>query len=433
MIDMKLETQAIESVTNLVGKECRFRDSPVSIGHGAQTAYPSGELFVNKGVIEKSDYVVATPWWFTKEKYVNNDWSMISETVPDRVSEACGRPQRRVVANAAGVSAVRRGDLLRLPTGPNDESIALIKAHANLRRAMASIPMLIAERKETVKTIGKYSTFVLNNVITLQRKDLKRWMRELKRHKGKPEKLKRIAQDIANSHLEFVFGVLPVIGDIEGLCELLVEEQLDFRTGRGRHTSQQKTVTKRLITSSGAFPRQMVEEVEKRTRHSVRIGLRYDIDLRILNDASRLGFNPIYTWYDLTPLSFVVGWFSNLNSWLQSLDPVFGLTYRTGYCSIRAETNCKRSITSTPLPTTIVSGSGEGFGERIEQTRKVYKNEPGLPPPTFLDNYGVFAAIATVSLAVQRKVKTAEIEIAKKPFRYRRGKPRNLPPIRYKP
>lgn len=315
-------------------------------------------------------------------------------------------------------------------------AVSITKAQANLRKAIANVPMLYAERKASVKTITSYSKFILNNAITMQRKDVKQWLKAIRRRK-RPEQLKRLANQIADRHLEFVFGVMPLIDDIVGLVEFIGSENRTFRTGRGNMTSVKSTSLTSKHPNGGMYDGSFSRSRVKTERHSVRTALRYDIDSSVLNNASLLGFNPIYAWYDLTPLSFLVGFFSNLNQWLQSLDGTPGLTFRTGYSTIRTTVSVADDI--RPMSNVVNSGrtykgvgSANYVGSGLIQNRIAYSSNPGVQRPYLLDNASFFAFAVGSSLTIQRFVNEAKREIRTKPFRYRGPKPKNLPPIKWR-
>lgn len=396
---------------------------------GLKKVLEDGEIFV-KGALVKGDHVHALPYNFQK----------IEVDCPSWTHEYKWRGSTRKCAALGFVYKGRYyGDgrtltgFSSLPTGSIGakdrefvDSISILKAQADLRKALVNTPLLLAEAAATLKTLKLYSRAILNNVITLQRKDLKEWLAAVKRLKGKPDRLKKIAQDIASRHLEFVFGVLPLIDEMEGMVELVTREQHATRTGRGRHTMR-KNLQDRVTSTRGA---RVTETTE--VRYSVRTGLRCDIDLKVLHDMSQIGFNPLYTFYDLTPLSFVTGWFSNFDLWVKSLDPIPGLNYVTGYSTRRSELTSVKTAGPGSDNTYDSFGSGKGRCVVTSQNRVPHDAMPEIQSLRFMDRTSFFAAAASLSLVIQRSVKIANNEIKRKPFRYRKGKPKYLPPITYK-
>lgn len=408
---------------------CELKPSGTVPVPGLRSVLEDGELFV-KGALVKGDHVRALPYSF--QKVVVNCPYWEHEYKQRGGSAKCMAAGEKYSARFFGSGLTLTG-FNGLPQGSITkkqqefvDSISIQKAQADLRKALVNTPLLLAEAAATLKTLKLYSRAILNNVVTLQRKDLKEWLAAVKRLKRKPDRLKKVAQDIASRHLEFVFGVLPLIDEMEGLAELVTKERYAVRTGRGRHTY--RTVLDDKVSSiRGA---RVIET--KEVRYSVRTGLRCDIDLKVLNDMSLIGFNPLYTFYDLTPLSFITGWFSNFDLWVKSLDPIPGLNYVTGYSTRRTEVIGRK--TASPGADSYYDSFGSGKGECVvtSQNRIVHSRMPDIQGLRFMDRTSFFAAAASLSLVIQRTVKIANDEIRRKPFRYRGRKPKYLPPITYK-
>lgn len=419
-------------------KPCRR--IPMKLSQPGPFRVQVGESFVRDPVTHQGDHVHALPYWYKKTVLPAYNKHVVTLT-EYRTTVGCkDEPIYAVhqydVGPRACITQAEIGLVKPQSTSVkfNVRSSAIIKAQADLRKQMASLPMLFMERKATVKTIGKYSKFILNNAITMQRKDVKRWLKAIKRQSS-PEKLKTIAQQTANKHLEFVFGVMPLIDDLHGLTEFFAEKRVNVRTGNGRH--RQKAPTRNTLKERVSHGSRMYinSETSYIADYSVRCKLRMTISSHIANDASKLGFNPIYTWYDATPLSFIVGWFSNLNTWLRTLDPITGLQFETGHISTREQARVERKISISSFkpdkPVTVSNGQLTSIAEYTDFEREALSELPGLQMPSFQDNASLFAAFASVSLLVQRYVKSAEREISAKPFRYRGPKPKFLKPIRF--
>lgn len=300
---------------------------------------------------------------------------------------------------------------------------ALLKAQAALRNADASIPMMLKERAATVAMMKSYAGRSLDLIRRRQLADVKRWKSFAKRPR---EQKKFLAQQIANEHLMFVFGLLPLIGELEGLAEHVTRDEHKFIKGRGRHT-------KKLEESSAQehpYGHHTVTKIQD--IYSVRCNLRADISMKVLAQAQQLGFNPLYTLYDFTPLSFVTGWFSNFNFWLKSLDPLYGSTFRTGSYSTRVQTVITKETHPWSTDRLTPKGNGSSFGMKVHDVREPINSMPPTGAPEFYNNFSFFSVAASASLFVQRKVKLTQKAIGMKPFRYRSKKPAYLPPITYK-
>lgn len=300
---------------------------------------------------------------------------------------------------------------------------ALLKAQADLRKADASIPMMLKERAETVKMMKSYAGRGLDLIRRRQLADVKRW-KSLKR--APREQKKFLAQTIANEHLMFIFGMLPLLEDLEGLAKHVTRDEHKFIKGRGRQTK--KVESSKAIAHEHAF--HTVHKTEY--VYSVRCDLRADITFKIGARMQQLGFNPLYTVYDFTPLSFITGWFSNFNYWLRSLDPLYGSEFRTGSFSIREQCVVEKVTHGWETVYERPTGNGKSFGTKVKDTRLAIASEPPTGSPEFYNNLSFYSVAAGASLFVQRKVKLAQRTIGMKPFRYRSKKPAYLPPITYK-
>lgn len=419
-----------------------------------QRAFEYGEQMIRPMSVQKGDGIHAMPWVWMKKTVENSDFMVETKT---SLHHNNGSAQREIeetrninVAEHIIVSQDSPFLVGGLPKSTIDliKSTAILKAQASLNKQVASLPLLFAERKATLKTIGSYSKFILNNAITMQRKDVKKWLNALKRKK-RPEQLKTLAKQIADRHLEFVFGVLPILSEIEDSVKHFSKPRLDVRTGRGRDRRVVETEGYETVNvTNGLFNRFPVfgtVVTVTRSDFSTRCDLRCSITSHVANDASLLGFNPLYTWYDMTPLSFVVGWFSNFNTWVQSLDPLMGLEYVTGSSShkdTRTVAKYMKGIHVQPnpigedllqgVPTVKPQQSSVNSVSYDDFVREVHSEMPGIQPLRLMDKTSFFAAAASLSLTIQRMVKDTNREIAKKPFRYRSKRPRNLPPITYR-
>lgn len=391
-----------------------------------------GSAFVRLMPPQKGDGIRALPWAWTDTQSMYEDSNFDVKIYNDFNSTS-------IVMDSRGLPD--HDPVLRQITDLQKSRIrsqAILKAQASLRKQVASLPLLFAERKATLKTVHGYSKFILNNVITMQRKDVKKWLAAIKRQ-STPQQLKTLANQIANRHLEFVFGVMPILDDISKSIDHFSKPRLDVRTGRGRDRliietdRRTESILDRHNISEHIF---YVQNVTGRDDYSVRCDLRCEITSHVLNNASLLGFNPIYTWYDLTPLSFIVGWFSNFNTWLQSLDPILGLEYVTGSSSIMSKQSFDRRSSvfaknSADLNRS-ASGSGSSSMTHVDFRRVVHERMPEIQGIQIMDKTSLFTYAASVSLAIQRLIGKTERVIRQKPFKYRGHRPRNLPPIKYR-
>ncbi|UJQ85272.1 MAG: putative maturation protein [Leviviridae sp.] len=405
--------------------------------------------------LQRGDHVHATPYWNLTSK-VSRPIKPLSFRTWNRYPEGYPWPDGYVNANGTtsevysctftlNAQVCLDVPSLRLP--PYDEALvrrltqlADTKALGNVRRALANLPMLFKERKETLRMIGKRGSDIAKSATSAQRRSVSTY-RSLKGARNK----RAFAKAVADEHLELIFGWLPLMAEVEGAAEYLQREQLDFIRGRGiqaeRDTTSSKTehVVKfpSAFTSSQSGNREVLRTNQGSTlidTTSVRTALRYKLSSEIVGDAYALGADPIATLFDMIPLSFVTGWVSNLDFWVRTLTPEVGMTFETGSRNLRRDNtyqvrgivrrnNADRWFGNPVMETVDASG-------QIRRNDRSVLTEPPVAKLMWDVDVGLFEVTAGVSLMLQRYLKPLKRSIAQRPFKYR-GKTRYLPPIRY--
>lgn len=330
------------------------------------------------------------------------------------------------------------------------EHMANTKAKANLNKALVNLPLLYAERAQTAKMIGDRVGQVVRAAQAAHNRDFSAY----KKAYGRLEK-RKVAREAANSHLELIFGLLPMIDEVEGLAELLAMPTLDFIRARGTYAimlSETPVNKVELVKTpsdiSGVNSAGLVATVQSkgsfRNMISVRTALRYKLETQLAADARRLGFEPLGAAFDLYPLSFLLGWVSNLDDYIKGMAPLVGVTFETGSMNRR-----QRSILSYGL--TVAPGVASGlygnpsrweripslvkpcdyFASKMANTRLPLSE----PPESHLHwdvDVGLYEIAAGLSLTIQRYVKPLKRLMKQKSFRYRGKRPKWLPAIKYR-
>lgn len=328
-----------------------------------------------------------------------------------------------------------------LPNKPLDGSvmeqvvgIAQTKALADLRRSYNNVPLLIVERRETIAMIAKRARMLSSRGLAAQRAALKRYYSTPYKQRA------QVSRDIANLHLEMLFGWLPLIGEIEGLCKRLAAEDSIDLTGRGRMADIQEDELKRReiidqwVGHTTLFFNRLIT-TKSYVRISARTSIRYRINIAAAQGLRDSGFNPIATAYDLVPLSFLSDFISNLGTFLRAYDPLIGAEFITGSTGTWYE----QTVTSdseynnlvTPRGVIVkASGGGRQTARRLEVNRMVH-HQPPDPSFWMYNNLSLGKAATVAALAIQRYVKPLKTLIGTKSFRYTGPRPKYHPPIRY--
>lgn len=322
-------------------------------------------------------------------------------------------------------------------------AIAETKALANLRQSLNNVPLLFAERRETIEMVRRKGLQIGAAVRARHDADYARWAKTRLRDK------RRVARDIAGEHLAFLFGFLPLIGEVEGLCEQLSEDAVAIVTGRGRMASM-SAVTKSATNSVSTSTFQNYTSIpftytlDDTKRYSFRTSIQVEITSAAAARLRKNGFNPIASAYDLVPLSFLSDFVSNLGTFLRALDPVFGVNFITGNSTLWREykQTCTVSGASFVIPhkwaaddqvnaRCTTTGNGKGTSRALYVRRWPLSDFP-IASLHFVNNLSVSKAATIASLAIQRYLKPLQVALRRKEFRYKGKRPKWLPPIKYK-
>lgn len=281
------------------------------------------------------------------------------------------------------------------------------KALAAARSAMVNLPMIMKERRETLAMVGNKVASIAGAARDLQTMSLREYLAA-----SKPRK-RDVAQKSANAHLEFVFGLLPVLGEIEGACKFISQDpEVKHIKVRGTHG----IVTNDAVKSDHRVfnPWNSAEQLGHATKQgsvttnvSVRCALRYDI-VSGIQSAREVGFDPVGFAFDAVPLSFISGWVSNFDKWVRALSPLVGLQFVTGSMTTRRTYSEEGVVYWVPAgpnidwPLVKSSSSSETYLlDRKRWDRSVVLVEPETTLQ-WQNNFSLFSVTAGISLAIQR-------------------------------
>lgn len=151
---------------------------------------------------------------------------------------------------------------------------------------------------------------------------ISRAIARLKSKKGAT--LGHLSKDMADQHLAVIYGILPLMGDVSGIVKALTTATSKRYTARGFASESKASAPQRTYNDGQVSG--PVQQVFNRTL-SVRSYALYELNVTL---ADRLGFSygslPA-TVLELTPWSFVLDWFVNLQDLIEALTPRFGINY----------------------------------------------------------------------------------------------------------
>lgn len=389
----------------------------------------------------KGDFHTDLPYW--------TEWFEFNRPLPDGASQVidCKKHRNSLCASAQD-SWVLSGtgdytDVYRwMPNSwrptvprPSEELVsflrdaALTSALANAKKAHVNVGILIAERAETIRLLRDKGRTLTQLATAEGRASLKRWSSTLLKDR------RRVYKEIASRHLEFLFGVLPLVGEIEGLMDLLAEEPTLTITGRGRRADVTEVFLQPFAGGGGWNSGYSWSATGKHIiRTSVRASLKYKLTVYNKMSVRTLGLNPLAVTYDIIPLSFLSDFISNLGSFIRSLDPTPGMEFDTG-CWTLYNQSTMDGIVRPVNPKGFFdeyhsSGTFEFGCEAGRMDRTALLSEPS-PTFQFQNNMSLAKVITISALAVQRYLKPLQRVVRKQRFRYRGPRPKFLPNINY--
>lgn len=359
-------------------------------------------------------------------------------------------PDKNVCGVSAGSYMSYSGDIgFWIPTPlapavPFDDALeqrlkeaADTKALADLRRSYYNLGILLAERRKSISYLTDKCKQLMALVKARQTKDLARYFATRKRDQ------RRVTRDIANEHLGFLFGLLPLISEIEGAADLLAADSAFKITGRGRQAKVSMSSTAsaiRTMTVSATVLPAALDRIDLTTvKYSCRTSVSVEVNVPAAQKLRDHGLNPMATFFDIVPLSFLCDFVSNTGTFVRALDPLVGVTFLTANSTFWRETKIKTSVRAAKYTVTgsssvqTVVGSGQGESEtRNLVVRRVALTDYPEATWQLQNNLSIGKAATLASLAIQRYLKPVRFLVEKKPFRYRGPRPRYLPPIKYR-
>lgn len=359
-------------------------------------------------------------------------------------------PDKKCCGDAAGTYMSYSGDAgywfgsppsEELMTRPDLEAylkqVSETKALADLRRSYYNLGILLAERRQTINYVVGKAKLLSAAVNKKQQESIRRYLASRKADR------KMVAKDIAGEHLGFLFGFLPLVDELSGICEMLSQERSVRLTGRGRMAeikiSSARQQIRAMNISSSVLPAAIDCVVTTTTKYSSRTSITVEVTSEGLAKLREHGFNAFATFYDLVPLSFLSDFVSNLGTFVRALDPLLGVKFVTGSTTIWRETSKRatvqgathRVVGSVSVQTVEGSGAGQSSSRHLCVARAVLTDYPE-PSFHFQNNLSWGKAATIASLAIQRSIKPAKRLIKLMPFRYRGPRPKYLPPIKYR-
>lgn len=190
-----------------------------------------------------------------------------------------------------------------------------------IKNQNVNLAQMSAEYRSSAKLFRSLAGELYQGYKAIRRGHLGAAIRDLSRDRG-----------FARKWIEFQFGLVPVVMDLEGVCLSLAD---NLREGHTRYvtirTKDTQRYERRYLDPIGTGWL-LHEEVETLL---IKLRARWVVGDHLLDDISRFGFSnvPALLW-ELVPFSFVVDWAIGVGDWLSRLDALIGakdLIYAPSY------------------------------------------------------------------------------------------------------
>lgn len=199
------------------------------------------------------------------------------------------------------------------------------------------------------------------------------------------------AKKLSDLWLEFWFGWKPMVNDIYAACEVF-DGPIPCALFKGKGKSERPGYLY-FRSDGGACSIYHADRCSVTLGASVRI---VNPNLRLLQQFGVL--NPAEIAFDMVPWSFVLGWFSNVSSWIASFSNFAGLEVSNGYVSSKSELS-RTEVWPEDPDNALLSCSGLG----VYEDRILVGDE--IPRPVFrigLQDLKPARALTAITLLTQK-------------------------------
>lgn len=234
---------------------------------------------------------------------------------------------------------------------------------AEIKRQNVNLAQMMAEYRSTAKLFSSLSSELWQGYKALKRGHWVDFGRDLKRSRA-----------FSKKWIEFQFGLVPVVMDLEGVCLSLADKLREgtFMYKKITVSDQQRSERRYLNPEGNGY----LLHIEYEHR-SIKLNARWTIRDEMLDDISRFGFSnvPALLW-ELVPFSFVVDWAIGVGSWLENLDSLIAV----GRLDVNVGTRSKWSALTEDLRSGAVATVSTDLRSRSITQRDLPNPTPRYEP-----------------------------------------------------
>lgn len=188
----------------------------------------------------------------------------------------------------------------------------------------ATLGTAVAEYRSSFDMIHKRGMQLFNAFVAVKQRRFKKAARLLGLKKvPKGVRAKRYSKDTGGLWLEYWMGWAPSVSDVHNAIKVLNDDSPPPANG-----VVASATTSHSYSNSywGGNPKNIYYTVKGEVRTTVKLGGKVRISDHHRRAAHRLGLlAPLTTAFEITPWSWFVGWFSNVGTWLDSMNWFRGL------------------------------------------------------------------------------------------------------------
>lgn len=262
-------------------------------------------------------------------------------------------------------------------------NIVLQRAYGNVDGSSFDGQLFLAELQETIA--------MLKNPF----KALQSFSKNMRRADSVVERLKKGTDLTADLYLQYKFGIIPIINDIQNAYEAWNKKATigaSFLRAGGslRKIMYSKEYSTTLTGMYGFSTLTYTLSLETRRDVFGKVYYRHYFENELLQLVNKWGFNPIMlpvTLWQRQPLSFVFDWFASVSAWLRCLAPKPNVEILGNCVSEKYIANWRVSINEATVkinnaPITVYRPKDDSFPECYTRKEERLIRNVNLPVPT---------------------------------------------------
>lgn len=259
-----------------------------------------------------------------------------------------------------------------------------------LRRMQSDHDTKVA-RKVFIPEMKGYSELAAEAVVSCKTIDTNMigFLRDLRNPAELIPKLKKLKgiKDVANEYLRANYGILPTISDLKAIIEGFSKHPFEDKLGNEVYTAGQS----RTDFVGGCL-------IERTNRIKIAVAPEEKGWQKVYQEFMKIGLFPSFNnLWDLVPYSFVIDWFVDIGSFLESVDT--RLLYQT--MDILYTTMSSKVVTRTRLSPSFDLPVSADLSQRHYHRR--VSNQCPVPPISLRNNDEFGHVLESAALIVQRK------------------------------